>query len=70
MFYDLWNMYVDVIRWKGMINKDLSEFPEMASLCGTLLEWRRIPYAIAFHIFLVSVIFRFQDLLCYSFLKK
>ena len=62
MFHDLWNMYSDVIRWNGMINRDLSEFPEMGILCETLLEWRRIPYAIAFHIFLVSVIFRFEKL--------
>ena len=69
VFYDLWNMYVDVIQWRGMINTDLSDFPEIASLCGTMLEWIRIPYAIAMHIFLVSVIFRFEKFIV-KLLKK
>ena len=56
--YDLWKLY-GVIRLEGMSNKALIDMPETAYLCSTWIEWRRIPLTIAFHIFLVSVIFRY-----------
>ena len=60
VFLDLWNMYVDVIRWKELLNQKLTNLVELKTLCSTMLEWRRVTYAIAFYILWVSFLFRYS----------
>jgi hypothetical protein len=65
LYLDMFNIYRDVIRWKDVLDTELSSFAELEILCSTMLEWRLVIYASAFHIFWVCVLFRYV-LVCYS----
>ena len=59
MYLDMLNIYMDVIRWKDLLNQDLNSFVELEILCSTMLEWRLAIYAMVFQIFWGSFLFRF-----------
>ena len=59
MYLDMLNIYMDVIRWKDFLNKDLNSFVELEILCSTMLEWRLAIYAMVFQIFWGCFLFRF-----------
>ena len=59
MYLDMFNMYMDVIRWKDILNQELVSFVELKILCTTLLEWRWFLYLIQFQIFFGSFLFRY-----------
>ena len=51
-------MYLNTIIWKDMLNVDLNEINELKTLCSAFLEWRHVPYVIAFQLFFASFFFR------------
>ena len=51
-------MYLNTIIWKDMLNVDLNEINELQTLCSAFLEWRHVPYVIAFQLFFASFFFR------------
>ena len=59
MYLDMFNIYMDVIRWKDILNQELVSFVELKILCTTLLEWRWFLYMIQFQIFFGSLLFRY-----------
>ena len=59
LYLDMFNIYRDVIRWKDVLDTELNTFPELEILCSTMLEWRLVIYASAFHVFWVCVLFRY-----------
>ena len=55
-------MYLNTIIWKEMLNVDLNEINELQTLCSAFLEWRHVPYVIAFQLFFASFFFRYDEL--------
>ena len=58
MYLDMLNIYMDVIRWKDLLNHELNSFIELEILCSTMLEWRLAIYAMVFQIFWGCFLFR------------
>ena len=54
-------MYLNTIIWKDMLNVDLNEINELKTLCSAFLEWRHVPYVIAFQLFFASFFFRYDS---------
>ena len=58
MYVDMFNIYLDVIRWKEILDQELTDFKELQILCSAMLEWRLAIYNMVFQIFWGSFLFR------------
>ena len=58
LYLDMFNIYLDVIRWKDLLDQELNTFAELKLLCSTMLEWRLAIYSMAFQIFCGCILFR------------
>jgi hypothetical protein len=58
MYLDMLNIYMDIIRWKDLLNQELNNYIELEILCSTMLEWRLAIYAMVFQIFWGCFLFR------------
>ena len=58
LYLDMFNIYLDVIRWKDLLDQELDTFAELKLLCSTMLEWRLAIYSMAFQFFCGCILFR------------
>ena len=58
VYIDMVSMYLNTISWRDMLNVDLKYLIELQRLCSTFLEWRHVPYVIAFQLLFASFFFR------------
>jgi hypothetical protein len=59
----MFNIYMDVIRWKDILDQKLNSFAELKILCSTMLEWRLAIYNMVFQIFWGCFLFRWEIIL-------
>ena len=62
VYIDMVSMYLNTISWKDMLNVDLRDLSELQRLCSSFLEWRHVPYVIAFQLLFASFFFRYTHL--------
>ena len=58
IYLDLGTMYFNTIIWEDMLNVKLKDIEELRTLCSSFIEWRHVPYVIAFQFFFASFFFR------------
>ena len=58
LYLDMFNIYMDIIRWEDLLDRELNTFVELKILCSTMLEWRLAIYQMVFQIFCGCILFR------------
>ena len=63
IYYDLGILFFNTIIWKDLLSVELADINQLQMICSDFIEWRHVPYVMAFQLFFGSLFFRYVSIM-------